>query len=369
VTVVLGPGFVSGVNVGHQHSYGVEFALSKGDPSRDGWSGGLSYTYTKALIQYGNLANGTNAIDYLNSYIKAFNALTQAGGGSPCYDVSAVVAGTGSATGVACPASFAGKPTIIQNPYYTMSQQSLMDRSGWYPTYPNQPPNDPLDQGGTATAIAPHTFAGWLQFKHGRWSVAPNFELLSGGYYGSPTDTFGIDPRACAQNEGAATTPAGAAVPVPAADAGYCDFLSAAASPYVQSGYLAIPNPYNGGKIDTMGQYQEPWQLNVGALIRYDVSPKVTANLTLTNLYNACFGGSSTAWSSAFKPGRYVCGYGSANGSFVGTQPGAGFFYGASPTDPANGSSINYPTYMNYPYAPFTNALPFQAYLEVQVKI
>jgi outer membrane receptor protein involved in Fe transport len=62
-TVVLGPGFVGGVNVGHQHSYGVEVGIQKGDPTRDGVSGGLSYTYTKALVQYGSLPNGTNAID------------------------------------------------------------------------------------------------------------------------------------------------------------------------------------------------------------------------------------------------------------------------------------------------------------------
>jgi hypothetical protein len=364
VTLVLGPGFVSGVNVGHQHSYGVEVQVQKGDPTRNGWSGMLSYTYTKALIQYGNLPNGTNGIDYLNNYIKAFNGLTQAGGGSPCYDTS-----TTPATPVACPASFVGNPTIIQNPYYSMSTQPLMDRNGWYPTYPNEPPNDPTDQGGSS-AIWPHQFAGWLQFKQGKLAIAPNFVLASGSYYGSPTDTFGIDPRACVQNEAAASAPGlgPGTVPVPAADAGYCDFLTAYASPYVQSGYLAIPNPYNG-KMDTEGQYQQPWQLNIGALIRYDISPKVTANLTLTNIYNACYGGSNTKWSSAFKPSRYVCGYGQGNFGFVGTQPGAGFFYGASPTDPANGSAINYPAAYNYPFAPYTAALPFQAYLELDVKL
>jgi hypothetical protein len=361
-TVVLGPGFVGGVNVGHQHSYGVEVGIQKGDPTREGWSGGLSYTYTKALVQYGSAVPGAeNAIDNLNDYIKAFNGLTQAGGGSPCYDVS-----TTPATPIACPASFAGAPTIIQNPYYNMSQQSLLDRDGWYQTYPNEAPNEPFDQGGTS-AIAPHVFAGWLQWKHDRLSIAPNFQLNSGGYYGTPVDTMGIDPRACVQNEGAATDPNGNPVAVPAADAGFCDFLTAGASSYVTSGQLAIPNPYTN-KFDAVGAFQQPWQLNIGALIRYDISPKVTANLSLTNIFNTCFGGSSTPWQKAFKPGRWVCGYNANAGSFIGTQPGAGFFYGASGSDAANGTAP-YATAFNYPFFPVSGALPFQAYLDVQIKL
>jgi hypothetical protein len=117
-----------------------------------------------------------------------------------------------------------------------------------------------------------------------------------------------------------------------------------------------------------MGQFQEPWQLNVGALIHYDLSPKVTANLSLTNIYNTCFGGSSTPWQKAFKPNRWVCGYYPNASSFIGTQPGAGFFYGASGSDPANGKSP-YPASFNYPFYPFSGALPFQAYLDVQVRL
>jgi hypothetical protein len=359
-TVVLGPGFVGGVNAGHQHSYGVEVGIQKGDPTRDGLSGGISYTYTKALVQYQNLPNGTNAIDNLNDYIKAFNGLTQAGGGSPCYDSS-----TGA--GVACPASFAGNPTIIANPYYNMSEQGLLDREGWYQTYPNESPNEPFDQGGSS-AIAPHTFAGWLQFKHDRWAIAPNFQLISGSYYGSPVDTMGIDPRACGQNEGAATNAQGQPVlPAGSPYAGDCDFLTSFASPYVASGQFAIPNPYTG-KMDAVGAFQEPWQFNLGALITYQVSPKVSANLSLTNLVNTCFGGTNTAWQKQFKPGQWVCGYGANAGSFIGTQPGAGFFYGASGSDPVNGGQP-YATAFNYPFYPYSGALPFQAYLDVQIKL
>jgi hypothetical protein len=347
------------VNVGHQHSYGVEFALSKGDPSRDGLSGQLSYTYTKALIQYGNLPNGTNAIDYLNDYIKAFNALTKGGGGSQCYQNGAADPGCTDLDGT-------GAATIITNPYYNSSQQSLLAREGWYPTYPNEPPNDPYDQPGTA--IAPHTFAAWLQYKHGRFAIAPNAELIAGTYYGSPTDIYGIDPRACFNNEGASSN----ASLIPAADQGYCDFLQAAPSPYTQSGDLAIPNPFTG-KMDAMGQFQEPWQLNIGALIRYDISPKITANLSLTNLFNRCFGGSKEPWSQAFKPNNYVCGYGDRSGTYLGAQKGqpgfgGGFFYGDSANSAANGSPLYAPAY-NYPFGPYSGAEPFQAYLELQIKM
>ncbi len=363
VTLVLGPGFVSGVNVGHQHSYGVEVGIQKGDPTRDGLSGGVSYTYTKALIQYGNLPNGTNAIDYLNNYIKTFNGLTQAGGGSPCYNAG---------VGEPCPATLG--PADIVNPYFNMAQQGLLDRGGWYPTYPNEPPNDPNDQGGfPGTAIWPHQINAWVQFKHGRWAIAPNITLQSGSSYGSPTDVYGIDPRACTQNEAAATTPGGTAVPgVTAATGGFCDFLTASGTPFTQSGLLAIPNPYSG-KFDRMGQYEQPWQMNIGALIRYDISPKITANLTLTNLYNACYGGTKTPWQTTFKPGRYVCGYDSTNGNYVGPQTGqpgfgGGFFYGDSPGSVSNGSPV-YPNAFNFPFSPVTGALPFQAYLEVQIKL
>jgi hypothetical protein len=350
---------VSGTNVGHQHSYGVELALSKGDPSRDGLSGQISYTYTKALIQYGDLPNGTNAIDYLNNYITAFNKLTQAGGGAQCYQ-------NGAADPSCTDVDGSGAGTVIANPYYSMNQQSLLSREGWYPSFPNEPPNDPFDQGGTS-AIWPHQFSGWLQWKQGKLAIAPNFTLASGGYYGSPTDVMGIDPRACLQNEGAAIDTNGNPIPVGSQYAQNCDYLTSYASGFVESGQFAIPNPYTG-KMDSIGQYQQPWILNIGAQLRYEISPKMLATFTLTNLVNTCYGGSSTPWSKAFKPGKYVCGYGSNAGSFIGTQPGAGFFYGASGTDPANGTAPYAPAF-NYPFYPFANANPFQAYMDLQIRL
>jgi len=63
-----------------------------------------------------------------------------------------------------------------------------------------------------------------------------------------------------------------------------------------------------------------------------------------------------------------VCGYGQNQFQFTGTQPGAGFFYGNSPTAPQNGTATVPKPYL-YPFAPLNGSLPFQAYLQVQVKI
>ncbi len=363
VTIILGPNFASGINIGHQQSYGIEVGIQKGDPTRDGWSGGLSYTYTKARLRLNDLPNGTNAIDYLNNYVKAFNCLTSAGStnpangcaapASPCYNAGA---------GEACPAV----PTAadIANPYFNMAQQSLLDRNAAIPPYINEIPNDPTDQGTfPGTAIWPHQIAGWFQFKHGKWAIAPNFVLQSGSGYGSPTDTYGIDPRACAQNEAAAGVVAATS---PQATA--CDFLTASASPFVTSGYLAIPNPFTG-RMDGLGQFDQPWQFDLGALIHYDISPKLAVNVTLANIYNTCFGGTSTAWQSAFAPNRYVCGYGANNFEFVGGAPGSGFYYGASPTDPANGpGATTQPPAFRFPFAPENGYIPIQVYAQLQIK-
>ena len=88
VTVSLGGNFASGINAATQQTAGVELAVQKGDPTRNGLSGQLSYTFTSAKIKYSTLANGSNAIDVINSYISVFNALTKKGGGSPWYCIN-----------------------------------------------------------------------------------------------------------------------------------------------------------------------------------------------------------------------------------------------------------------------------------------
>jgi hypothetical protein len=358
VTISLGPNFVSAVNVGTQQSTGVEFQIQKGDFSRDGWSGFLTYTYTHAAIRYQNLPNGTNSIDILNNYITAFNGLTQSGGGSPCYNPAAQDS-IGQNLGVACT-----NASYIRNPYYGMGRQALLDRNAWYPTYVNFPPGDPTLPAG-ASAISPSFFSGAIQWKHDKLAIAPNFVLAQGTQYGGPTDVIGVDPRTCAANQG--TTGADTALPY----ASNADYYTCGASLRTATGYLAVPNPLNGN-FSQVGEYRQPWQFNLGMQLRYDVSPKMTAVLNLTNLVNTCFGGSSTPWSNAFKPGSQVCGYTANAFGWTGSLPGSGFFYGASPTDSVNGT-VPYSRLLNQPYITANNTggagLPFQAYLEFQIKL
>ena len=71
-------GFVSGLNVGSQTSKGVEFQVQKGDFSRNGLSGQLSFAYTNSYIKYGTLSNGTTILSPINATIANYNAYTKA---------------------------------------------------------------------------------------------------------------------------------------------------------------------------------------------------------------------------------------------------------------------------------------------------
>jgi hypothetical protein len=355
VTVPIGQNIISAVSLGTQRSSGVEFALQKGDATRNGWSGQLSYTYTQAKLHFENAPNGRNAIDTLNDYVKAFNALTQAGGGAQCYSTTLPLGPLGN------PPEPCG-PTSIKNPYYGMVIQPLLDRTGFYNTYPNGPPSDP---GGVnnSTAISPNILTGWMQWKKNKLAIAPNFVLAEGQRYGGPTDIYGLDPRTCGANQ----RNTGAVLPT-SPYAGYADYYTCGATIATATGYLAVPDSFNGNNFETLGQYREPWQINIGAQVRYDVSPKMTAVLDLANIYNRCFGGSKTAWSTAFTPGSYVCGYANQPSFWTGSTPGGGFFYGASPTDPANGT-VALPKAILYPYGTVNGGLPLQAYFQLSIKL
>jgi len=368
VSVTLGPSFASGVNVGTQKTSGLEFQISKGDPSRDGWSGTVSYTYTKAKVKYNGIGSlGRNAIDVLNDYIKAFNGLTQAGGGAPCYDPTTPNPASPGGIANSPLATCAGNTSAIKNPYYGMAQQPLLDRNGYYDTYPNAPPGDPFGNGNTA--ISPNFFSGFVSYKHDKLTVTPTFQLAQGQMYGSPTDVIGTDPRTCASNEFDGGRVAGGSPYAQNADYQSCTF-----SAYTAAGNLAIPNPYTG-TFDGVGQFRNPWILNLSAQIAYDFTPKVKGTLLLANVFNRCFGGTKTAWSTAYPANSQVCGYGSNGSAFIGTPTNAGgmtngygWYYGASGADPANGTT-GYPKVFDYPYIPVSGAIPLQAYFQLQIKL
>jgi len=359
VSVPLGPNFVSAVNLGHQFTKGVEFQIQKGDPTRDGLSGSISYTYTDAKIRYDNAPNGKNAIDTINNYISAFNKLTSAGGGSPYYcGSSGAPLADGTNPGVASIAACTALGgSAIVNPYYGMSAAGLLDRNGLYPTYPNSPPEDA--PAGAIAALSPHVFTGWLNWRHDKFSIAPNFVLASGQKYGGPTDLVGIDPRVCDSNQ----ADAGVVADTP----NYADYYQCGGTPFTASNYLAIPDSVTG-TFDKVGAFTEPWQLNIGAHVTYDFTSKVKGVLDLANLYNRCFGGTKTAWQAAFPAGQHICGWSDNAYNWVGGPGGQGFYYGSSPSNAANGTS-GYPKALNYPYTPFVGDLPIQAYFQLQIKL
>jgi len=368
-TISIGPNFASALNVGTQRTYGVELAINKGDPSRNGLSGQLAYTYTHARVSFSDLTNGRNTIDPINDYIVQYNRLTSACAGNAT-DPRCV--GTGktalpAAAPQACYAPNSGTPgdltpakagvctgpgsSGITNPYFAAAPQPLLDRSASYDVYPNEFPYQPT--AGEVTSFGPNTFSGFLSYKKNKLTITPNFQLAQGQAYGSPVDIIGYDPRTCGVNQ----NQSGVAGPVPNS----ANFAACGPSIATGNGNLAIPNAATG-QFASLGQYREPWQFNLSAQIGYDLSQKVHANLVLANLVNRCFGGSSTPWSSNFAPGNVVCGYNTNGGNYQ-----SNFYNGGSPTAAVNGVPL--PKVFTQPYAPFGGLLPFNAYFNVQIKI
>ena len=383
-TISIGPNFASSLNVGTQTTYGLELALTKGDPSRNGLSGELAYTYTHARVKFSNLANGRNTIDPINDYIIQYNRLTSACAGNatdprcvgtgkvplpaaqplPCYAPNSgnpdgtATAGTcaGPQTAAACD-PVAGDPTLcgINNPYYNSAPQPLLDRNASYDVYPNEFPYQPA--GGETTSFGPNTFSAFLNYKHDRLTITPTFQLAQGNSYGSPVDVIGLDPRTCGNNQSSSTNPA---IVAAGGNPNNADFTSCNPSVATGNGYLAIPNPQTGS-FATLGQYREPWQFNMNAQVGYDLSQKAHATLILSNLINRCFGGSSAPWTNLYKPGNTVCGYNTNGGIFQ-----SNFYNGSGPTNAVNGTL--YPV-QRQPYGPTGGLLPFNAYFNIQVKI
>ena len=359
VTTPLPGGLAGGFNAATQKSTGVEVALQVGNPASNGFSGALSYTYAHARQKF-RLINGSNNITVLQQNLKSFFNLTQAGGGSYCYN-----GGTGETQ-----AQCAADPAAVVNPYYSLYPNTTysqyikqFDPNGYYPTYANYFPNG--TSGDPYSAIAPNTFTGYLAFKRNRLQLAANFDLQEGTRYGSPFTSTGINPLTCGQNQGTAGVTPGSQL---------ADYQSC-------SGSVPIPDPATG-IFDGLGQFREPWQLNIGAQATYNLNPRVSTTLTIANLVNRCFGGSKMPWTSAYPANNITCAY-EPNGSFpalgssfLGYVPGAafnvagaGYYYGSSPSAAQNGTA-GYPNVFNYPYTPSAfGGLPIQVYFQVNVKV
>ncbi len=284
-------------------------------------------------------------LNTLNPYL----ALEGVNGGTPCY-----YAGSPDAS---CTAPAGGDPgAVIANPYYgskiTGAQlKAQFPLTAFYPTYANYFPYG-LQAGDASTIIPPNVFSGYLSWKHHKLQATLTGNLWEGQSYGAPVEIAGIDPRSCIANQGAIGV-------VPGSQLG--DYQTCSSS-------IAIPNPYTG-QFDGIGQYRDPWELNLGAQIGYDLSPRVHASLLLANILNRCFGGSKEPWTTAYPPNNVICAY-DPNGGYVGNTPGAGYFYGNSPHDAVNGTA-GYPKVFDQAYAPGANQIssPFQAYFQLQVRL
>lgn len=370
----IGAGYVTQIPVGLFRSYGAEFALQAGDFAAQGLSGILSFTYTDAAVKYQSLV-GESAVLQLNTAIEAYNCLTSsyygantakcnhdipslaaAGGASPCYTA-----------GVASNCT-SGAGDEVLNPYYTQHAQAYMDPNGWYP--------DPSTTGSglyfgpgynDAEGFAsPYTTNLILNYRMGRLSITPSLQMEAGTKYGSPMDVVGVDPTACAENQGPAGT--GRATTNNPLDCDYTHYLGGGISPW---GYLYVPNPQTG-TYASYGQYTEPTIVVGNVQLAYDF-PKVRVTVTAASLWHTCFGGSSEPWATATPPGEYVCGYGANTLNYVGGLNGAGAYVGSSPTDKtANGVSPNAWELQSYLPGQGNGAggyLPFNLYIQAQIHL
>ncbi len=329
-------------NAGTLRVAGVELLVTKGDFSRNGFSGTFSYTFTNAAEKWSNFINSTvGPVDQYNQDIEEFNALTKAGGGAQCYQN----------TGKGKPNLKCG-PHSILNPYYNMSPQPTLDPQGWY------------TPGLDFPYLSPNTFAMILNYRHGKFAVTPALELQEGTTYGTPADVQGLDPRACRRNQGSLGITS-----VNPLSPDYTSCSHALTSDGSNPGTLYIPNPQTG-TFDSFGQFRQPWQFNLGMQMSYDFTPRIQGRLMVTNLVNECFGGSSEPWSQAYPPNSAVCGY-ESNIFYNGGH----YYNGTGPNDVgANGVREN--PYFAQSFAPsfgdafsFNYPLALNFYATVQVRL
>ena len=342
--------FVSGLNVGKQTSSGFELEVDKGDFARNGLAAKLSFTYTNSYIKYQALSNGTTIITPLNNQISAYNQYTSfcaTNFSDPrCGSLTAA-----PATASAC-FSTAGAPApctaaAVANPYYNAPVQGLLSTGAGY--YPYS-----LFPAGIASAYngygAPYFGTLVLQYKRDKWALTPALQIFGGQRYGAPSTTSGVDPTTCTGTLASAiagdprypySAPGGAPF-----DASTCGTLGG-----------GIPNVFTKA-FDGIGAFVAPMQVQLHLQASYNVSPSVSLVATFSNLINQCTGGTKVPFSVA-----NACGY---------TVPAQG----TGPTGGPNGATGNLynpgqalQPYANSPYTPFFPYGPFNAFLDLRIKL
>jgi hypothetical protein len=366
----IGAGFVTQVPVGVNRNYGVEFQLNKGDFSRNGLSGAFNFTYTNSKVQFQNETLSTggvipNTTIALNEVISQYNALTKAGGGFPCYTPASYASSTGPVPGKGVTTCSAHD---ILNPYYNQPMQGLLDPNGWYNPYSTA--IAPNLYGGSNSYISPITSTLILNYRMNKFAITPSFQFQAGGFYGSPLDITGVDPRACSAN----SRDSGILKLSPGTNPLQCNYLSMVAPGFGQFGYFYIPDPQTG-HFSAMGSYENPNMIVGNLQLSYDVNPRIKLILTGTNIFHACFGGYSEPWTAANPPSPTICGYGAAGSPLNTTVYPANFYNGKGIGDvKANGGVVQPFTQS---YMPGTSNLasigaslpPFNLYINAQIRI
>jgi hypothetical protein len=327
-------GTVSGVNAGKQTAYGVEFLLQSGSPEKNGFSALLSYTYTYSRIQYGSLPNGTTLLSPVNSAIQQYNSFTKACAAAKPSTNPMAPCGVFGNTNALPTEPLSG----VANPYYNAPLQALIDPNGSYPTYDVVPTGTQLS---TASYGVPNNATFALTYHHNQIHVTPLIQYVTGSRYGAPEQQLGVNPQTCAPLAGAvAGDPrypyGGTGLPY--------DATSCATT-------IVIPDQVTG-KFDAIGAFTEPSFLSLNAQISYDVSPRISVDATLANIYSSCFGGSNEPWLI----GVHQCGYDVIPGHLV----PAGNIYNP-------GDTIQ--RLVKYPYGNLLTPAPFNAFFNVNFKM
>jgi uncharacterized membrane protein len=322
--------FVSGLNVGRQTSEGFELEVDKGDFSRNGLAGRLSFTYTNSYINYTKLSTGANVIDGFNQAIAQYNGFTASGGGAKCYT-------TAGAADNACAAG------SIANPYYNAPSQPLMDVNGQYATFDTFPGG--VGAGGYSSFGAPYVTTLILQYKHGPLAITPALQFTAGSRFGVPLATPGIDPTSCGGGLGGSTVN----------DPRY-PYGAAGGSPYDQTtcgNAIAIPNQYTK-RFDNVGAFVSPSQLLLHTQITYDVNKRITLVGNFANIINRCFGGTHVPFAV-----NHACNYTATYGAGSGPQPIGNQFNPGNAVQP----------FLSTPYDPQFPSYPFNMYFEARIKL
>ncbi len=370
-------GFVSGLNAGSQRSQGFEFQMTKGDFSKNGFAGQLSFAYTDSYIKYGVLASGeygTTVITGTNQAISDYNAWTAkcAPGGAWVGKVGynhvqlcgTAVNGAGATVQAAPCYTTAGLPVTtgctaadVGNPYWNNPQPQI-DPNTEFPTFSLFP--GAVGSQGAAFGV-PYAASLIVNYKHDKYTITPSLQFEGGGKYGYPQTMPGINPASCsAVLPGVAGANGGGRYDATTCGVGG-NFVS------------AIPDTYTG-VFDGIGAFTQPNLLGFNLQLSYDVSPRISLTGTLANIVNTCWGGTVAPWTVT---DHNVCSY-AAQGyqqGFAGELEPVGNMY-----NPAgfHGSVIQplvkYPYGANFGPSSPNNAdgaikNPFQFYVTAKIKI